>query len=103
RRRHTRFSRDWSSDVCSSDLVRVRVRVINLINSCFVLRFYSQEVKAQAHASYSVGVLLSSGTIFFYFPFSYLFSYVFLLISNYRSEERRVGIEYRYWCWPYHI
>src|SRR5690606_15805946 len=22
-RRHTRFSRDWSSDVCSSDLVRV--------------------------------------------------------------------------------
>src|SRR5690606_40423040 len=24
RRRHTRFSRDWSSDVCSSDLGRVR-------------------------------------------------------------------------------
>src|SRR5690606_33696825 len=24
RRRHTRFSRDWSSDVCSSDLVRAR-------------------------------------------------------------------------------
>src|SRR5690606_39522436 len=23
RRRHTRFSRDWSSDVCSSDLCRV--------------------------------------------------------------------------------
>src|SRR5690606_40291078 len=31
RRRHTRFSRDWSSDVCSSDLVleadRLRVRL----------------------------------------------------------------------------
>src|SRR6266511_4707444 len=25
RRRHTRFSRDWSSDVCSSDLARFRV------------------------------------------------------------------------------
>src|SRR5690606_40339384 len=25
RRRHTRFSRDWSSDVCSSDLGQVRV------------------------------------------------------------------------------
>src|SRR5690606_39979883 len=25
RRRHTRFSRDWSSDVCSSDLVHARV------------------------------------------------------------------------------
>src|SRR5207302_5276135 len=24
RRRHTRFSRDWSSDVCSSDLAAVR-------------------------------------------------------------------------------
>src|SRR5690606_40624448 len=24
RRRHTRFSRDWSSDVCSSDLQQVR-------------------------------------------------------------------------------
>src|SRR5690606_39667771 len=26
RRRHTRFSRDWSSDVCSSDLARRRPR-----------------------------------------------------------------------------
>src|SRR5690606_39555810 len=25
RRRHTRFSRDWSSDVCSSDLVQMRM------------------------------------------------------------------------------
>src|SRR5690606_40636639 len=24
RRRHTRFSRDWSSDVCSSDLITIR-------------------------------------------------------------------------------
>src|SRR5690606_30190903 len=28
RRRHTRFSRDWSSDVCSSDLFIAQVRVI---------------------------------------------------------------------------
>src|SRR5439155_12508975 len=26
RRRHTRWPRDWSSDVCSSDLVRAHVR-----------------------------------------------------------------------------
>src|SRR5690606_39416357 len=26
RRRHTRFSRDWSSDVCSSDLLQVYFR-----------------------------------------------------------------------------
>src|SRR5207302_8351319 len=28
RRRHTRFSRDWSSDVCSSDLVPILVLVL---------------------------------------------------------------------------
>src|SRR5690606_40856974 len=27
RRRHTRFSRDWSSDVCSSDLVVLQERI----------------------------------------------------------------------------
>src|SRR5690606_40267395 len=27
RRRHTRFSRDWSSDVCSSDLTCVKYRL----------------------------------------------------------------------------
>src|SRR5690606_39969473 len=29
RRRHTRFSRDWSSDVCSSDLYREKTQQIN--------------------------------------------------------------------------
>src|SRR5690606_40302671 len=28
RRRHTRFSRDWSSDVCSSDLLTVALLVV---------------------------------------------------------------------------
>src|SRR5690606_3503023 len=28
RRRHTRFSRDWSSDVCSSDLVRFVIVIV---------------------------------------------------------------------------
>src|SRR2546430_14672806 len=30
RRRHTRFDCDWSSDVCSSDLVTVAVRRVDL-------------------------------------------------------------------------
>src|SRR5690606_15692386 len=29
RRRHTRFSRDWSSDVCSSDLADTNIQEIN--------------------------------------------------------------------------
>src|SRR5690606_39788533 len=32
RRRHTRFSRDWSSDVCSSDLIRVGIIIDNIAN-----------------------------------------------------------------------
>src|SRR5690606_41031521 len=31
RRRHTRFSRDWSSDVCSSDLPKTLGRFLNVI------------------------------------------------------------------------
>src|SRR5207302_6390505 len=31
RRRHTRFSRDWSSDVCSSDLSMTRARVQSIV------------------------------------------------------------------------
>src|SRR5690606_39645816 len=29
--RHTRFSRDWSSDVCSSDLIQVRLAIIYVL------------------------------------------------------------------------
>src|SRR3989449_7044379 len=34
RRRHTRCSRDWSSDVCSSDLKSVDARDLNLHGGC---------------------------------------------------------------------
>src|SRR5690606_40464644 len=37
RRRHTSFSRDWSSDVCSSDLVRARLTGSSLQGFCPVL------------------------------------------------------------------
>src|SRR5690606_40278307 len=36
RRRHTRFSRDWSSDVCSSDLFELAIQVYDV--RCFVER-----------------------------------------------------------------
>src|SRR5690606_40301609 len=31
RRRHTRFSRDWSSDVCSSDLIAIKLLVTRAV------------------------------------------------------------------------
>src|SRR5690606_40225418 len=45
RRRHTRFSRDWSSDVCSSDL-KEKVRLNRLSYSGKVLfRFRKEKVE----------------------------------------------------------
>src|SRR5690606_39453047 len=43
RRRHTRFSRDWSSDVCSSDLSRA-VAVGALVTALLVLSGHPQQI-----------------------------------------------------------
>src|SRR5690606_30344018 len=41
RRRHTRFSRDWSSDVCSSDLIDRNVNTTNVcIANCKFCNFF---------------------------------------------------------------
>src|SRR5690606_40096738 len=48
RRRHTRFSRDWSSDVCSSDLdPRAEFVYFNSEYSCMMINtpFYQNEVR----------------------------------------------------------
>src|SRR5690606_40159045 len=39
-RRHTRFSRDWSSDVCSSDLSREADHVEGFAKECAVVTHY---------------------------------------------------------------
>src|SRR5690606_40450926 len=75
RRRHTRFSRDWSSDVCSSDL-RIPFRSRGaLIDGRQLLAPFLVLMKA-------------SGSRFA--RFSARFSF-----SESRSEERRVGKECR--------
>src|SRR5256884_2088876 len=37
RRRHTRCSRDWSSDVCSSDLIKARVQPFGFLAAAWGL------------------------------------------------------------------
>src|SRR5205085_6890093 len=72
RRRHTRFDCDWSSDVCSSDLTMADLEFLRDRNYPFYLeRLYRQEV------------LLS----------------VYSGRSEERSEERRVGKEWRSRWW----
>src|SRR2546430_3608605 len=89
RRRHTRFDCDWSSDVCSSDLLPVGVEdepALALANLGFDL------VKVDAQAAQEVAILngnnFSDEVIHWSMPL--------------RSEERRVGKECRSRWSPYH-
>src|SRR5690606_40966631 len=82
RRRHTRFSRDWSSDVCSSDLLHTRIDYY-AERMFFIHRF-------QHLVLHHLGPLLIMGA----YPGQVLRAG---LPMAWRSEERRVGKEGRSW------
>src|SRR5690554_7673524 len=73
RRRHTRCGRDWSSDVCSSDLLRGRKGYLP-----------ARLVNAAVHVWLTIAATLVC------------------LSDRLRSEERRVGKECRSRWSPYH-
>src|SRR2546422_1275380 len=79
RRRHTRCSRDWSSDVCSSDLVAQSL--------------YKALVaaKAQAYELYHQTAAMPA-----------MLPWFVAHVEEARSEERRVGKECRSRWSPYH-
>src|SRR5690606_40062563 len=80
RRRHTRFSRDWSSDVCSSDVVVPR----NCIDEDKKLREIDVRIAALTAAQLKKA------------PSSYPLAQK--TEDERRSEERRVG-KVRRWRW----
>src|SRR3712207_7568435 len=81
RRRHTRYWRDWSSDVCSSDLSGGYM----FVSRCN--RLFGRT------AQYRVGFLPQLGELFIRHA---------LVVFIRRSEERRVGKECRSRWSPYH-
>src|SRR5699024_11669855 len=81
RRRHTRSKRDWSSDVCSSDLTQIEPpEAVSLrIHLCLLSFYFSRPTNTNQW-------------------------YRFQNSANdhyYRSEERRVGKECRFWWSTY--
>src|SRR5438105_15434289 len=87
RRRHTRSTRDWSSDVCSSDLWQLAPRAMyNLMQEA---RKSGLDVVTQAE------LLFITAKEVLNHRFLYLH-------GRDRSEERRVGKEWRARRSPYH-
>src|SRR5690606_40763045 len=81
RRRHTRFSRDWSSDVCSSD-----PRIYGGYTSHLPLKLNMSGVIPPIFAS---SIILFPATIAQWFTTSDSSS----TVVNWSSEERSVGEE----------
>src|SRR2546429_3713734 len=89
RRRHTRCSRDWSSDVCSSDLTAFDDAVTNELRGRFGIDGKRAVIVAASTHAPEERVILEA----------------FKQIQNRepaRSEERRVGKECRSRWSPYH-
>src|SRR2546429_6731656 len=90
RRRHTRCSRDWSSDVCSSDLsgiVTLVTSVLTIVGISVVLVVLNWKLALP---------------VLFALPILWLMTRWFRDQSERRSEERRVGKECRSRWSPYH-
>src|SRR5690606_40807287 len=83
RRRHTRFSRDWSSDVCSSDLTPEG-------KVDFDKDFFGKEAFLTVYGQ------LNGETYACALSKIYTFGPTFRAENSNRSEERRVGKECRF-------
>src|SRR5690606_40168385 len=91
----TRFSRDWSSDVCSSDLNDLRYRRAELqmkvVNELYSLSAEAEVAKSDAEkANEDVGFLDSAWDDFKGSVINQVVEYQNRVTIN-RSEERRVG------------
>src|SRR3712207_8533591 len=86
RRRHTRYWRDWSSDVCSSDLGEtLGVLYVSSLNRGKITETKQLAERVAKHIGLALANLSLRDTL-----------------NNQRSEERRVGKERRSRRSPYH-
>src|SRR5204862_5816005 len=100
RRRHTRSLRDWSSDVCSSDLWPLIAAMAAAVVIVAVLRvILHQFVIRPVLTAEPINQLLVTGGVLFFLQAA---ATLVFGIEFRRSEERRVGKEWRgrgWRCW----
>src|SRR2546421_1306957 len=91
RRRHTRSDRDWSSDVCSSDLIGLADagKIAGEAFDAAGLRLAAGDPKNIREAGERLGGRIGVGRLG-------------IVYEQHRSEERRVGKECRSRWSPYH-
>src|SRR5690606_40726299 len=90
RRRHTRFSRDWSSDVCSSDL-DLGVGILFPFLGAGGDRDIAMNSVAPVWDGNETWLVLGGGGLLAAFPLAY--AVVMPAVYAPRPEERRVGRE----------
>src|SRR5690606_39468440 len=93
RRRHTRFSRDWSSDVCSSDLMNFAER--NDVRSAKGVKIGMVSPDGRAGMVQHAAQFAEAGIPFVFDPGQGMP----MFNGEERSEERRVGKEWRCGGW----
>src|SRR5690606_39661874 len=92
RRRHTRFSRDWSSDVCSSDLFVALVTGVIAEQSAILQGRIGDARYAATAAALAAMVKRAEKALTAADLYQIRFNRIAETIDN-RSEERRVGKE----------
>src|SRR5690606_40855879 len=94
RRRHTRFSRDWSSDVCSSDLDNRIVSASRI--GCLFGKYYLHGFDHVANGWRVFKISrISDASCLDGDEYSYIQANASAVELHVRSEERRVGKECR--------
>src|SRR5690606_39671077 len=89
RRRHTRFSRDWSSDVCSSDLLGKMGYLFLDINTENPRETFGGMLVSLKDEGQFEGLVKTNGDVSSKGAFRYLLYDNDKIVA--RSEERRVG------------
>src|SRR5699024_11616544 len=88
RRRHTRSKRDWSSDVCSSDLAVLFVAYLQFFGTALS---YFQDVSFNTLNVYRVAIPAFVGMILMTFP-DYYFDTIPTILRPFLSNGLLVGV-----------